>query len=343
MKTKLWLVVLVLIVSACKDLKYSYFTRINADGTIFKRVVAEGDSSLIYSSPFSFDVNEGWDLRYDKKVDGEGGDTLYLVIAEKTFANLSDVNRALELEGDSAHKDNIYGELNRKFRGFFSFHQYTETFKQRFPFKHLSVEDYLSTDEYAYFFEGDSAAVINMMETEIKAYEEQGESRFWSYLAGSLGIEFVALANSLASNSQMAALTEKDSLFAMQLFQSSVDNGPDLDEICQLIDQQMHTVWLSEAYTNGYFEPFEKQIDNEVILLGDNVYTAEVQVPGLLYKTNANSIEANSAKWTFRRGSFLYKDYTLSLEYRTINYWTFIIVALVLLILVGSFVLKRKT
>ncbi|MBS2213507.1 hypothetical protein KEM09_19005 [Carboxylicivirga mesophila] len=342
MKTKILLIALVLIVSACKDLRYHYYTRINDDGTIFKRIVAEGDSSKIYSNPFSFDINDGWNVSYDKKMDEDSEDTLFVVIVEKTFLNVAAVNKDLVPENDSVYKDNISLSINSKFRGFFTFHQYSETFKQRFPFKHLSVDDYLSRDEYAYFFEDDTSIVQNMSKADLEAFEEQGEAKFWDYLTSTLGIEFVQLTNELAYQSQKEVLTESDSLFVLQLFKSSVDDGPELVEICQLTDQQMNATWLSEAYADGYFEHFEKQIDDEVIMLADNNYSAEIEVPGLLFATNANSIDNNSAKWSFCRGSFLYKDYILTLEYRTINYWAFIIIGVLFIILVVSFIVKRR-
>lgn len=342
MKTKILLIALVLIVSACKDLRYHYYTRINNDGTIFKRIVAEGDSSLVYSQPFSFDVSNGWVLSYDKRIDSDNGDTLHIVIAEKTFDNVREVNGDFMLENDSVYKDNISLTVNSKFRGFFTFYQYEETFMQRFPFKHLSVDDYLTRDEYAYFFENDTTYIQSMSKAEVKHFEEQGEKKFWDYLAGTLGVEFVILTNELAHQSKRPPLTEVDSLFVMQLFQSSVDDGPELVDICRLTDEHMKASWLSEAYGNGYFDHFEKQINNEVILLEDDIYSAEVQIPGLLYATNANSIENNSAKWSFCRGSFLYKDYTLALEYRTINYWVFIVLGVVFIILAGSFIINKR-
>ncbi len=344
MKTRLILVGLITILSACKDLSYRYYTRVNDDGTVFKQIIAEGDSSQVYGSPFSFDTDNGWSLSYDKKVDNSNGDTLFVVIAEKTFESVQTVNNDLTLnDKDSVYKDNISVRLSEQFMGFFNFYHYEETFKQRFPFRHLSIDDYLSQDEYAYFFQGDTACVQHMNKAEINAFEEDGERRFWNYLASSLGIEFIDLSNQYAGEHQKTAFSQADSLLVMQLFQSSVDDGPEIEAICKMLDKKMNTTWLNEAYSNGYFEHFEEQIDNEAILLDENQYCAEVQVPGLLYATNANLIDGKKAQWQFKRGNFLYKDFTLSLEYRTINYWTFIVIGVLLVILLGSFLIKKNS
>lgn len=342
MKAKVILVLLVILLSACKNLTYHYYTKINADGTIYKRIVAEGDSSLVYSRPFSFEIGNGWKVRYDKRLDAESKDTLFMAVAEKVFQNIADVNQELFLISDSVQKDNIVGEHDKHFMGFFTFHRYKETFKQRFPFKHLSITDYLTEEEYAYFFEGDTACLHGLSEDETKMFEEHGERKFGNYLLTSLGIEFMRLLDSYASVHNCKELTSSDSLFVIQLFVSSSEEGPDLESFCSLVDERLGAGWVSEARCSGYFSRFEEQIDNESILLDDNQYYAEVDVPGVLYATNATAIEDNLAKWHFKRGSFLYKDYELTIEYRTINYWFFAIIGLLLIVLVGAFVIIKK-
>ncbi|MCG8579179.1 MAG: hypothetical protein MI866_04650 [Bacteroidales bacterium] len=342
MNAKWILITLLFILSACGDVTYRYYTRINADGTVFKRVVAEGDSSQVYKNPFSFDINEEWKLRYDKMIDKESGDTLFLAIAEKTFASVEAVNHSLCLKNDSTHKDNIKSELKSRFAWFYNFNEYTETYVQRFPFYHLSIDDYLSEEEYAYLFVGDTSCIETMTDEEKEAFDEQGELKFWKFMSASLGIEYYELLNNYASANGEKIMNSADSLFIMQLFESSIDDGPELENLCQLMDKRLGTSWVSEAFCNEYFVEFERQIDDEVLLLNETDYFAELEVPGLIYSTNAMSIKDGVSKWHFKRGSFAYRDYSLSLKYRTVNYWAFIVVGVLVIFLVLSFVVKRK-
>ncbi|MCU4155084.1 hypothetical protein J1N10_03800 [Carboxylicivirga sp. A043] len=343
MKANWMLLILLFILSACGDLTYRYYTRINADGTVFKRITAEGDSSSVYGQPFSFDINEGWNLKYDKKIDKENGDTLFLAIAEKTFESIEAVNFALHLKNDSASKDNVHAELTSRFAWFFTFHEYTETYLQRFPFHHYSIDDYLSNEEYAYFFLDDTSCVETMSKEETKVFDQKGELKFWKYMSASLGAEYIRLLDEYASVNGQDRLDRADSLFIMQVFESSIDDGPELEEICLLMDQRLGVEWVSEAFCNEYFARFEKQIEDEVLFMNETDYFADVEVPGWIYSTNATSINNRIAKWHFKRGSFAYKDFVLSLRYRTINYWAFIVVGVLVIILVSSFLLKRRS
>ncbi|WP_289054725.1 hypothetical protein [Carboxylicivirga marina] len=343
MKIKWILFTLLILLSACDDLTYRYYTRINADGTVFKRIIAEGDSSDVYDRPFSFDVNKGWKLNYDKRIVEESGDTLFMAIAERTFESIDEVNESLFLKNDSTHKDNIKVVLKRQFAWFFTFHEYRQIYLQRFPFKHVSIDDYLTDSEYAYCILGDTTCIESMTKEEEKALDEKGESKFYDFLSASMGVEFISTLNDYLIDNSLPSLSVTDSSFVMGLFDVSLFDGPILKDICDLIDKRLGKNWISEAYNDGYFTHFEQRTEEESLLISNFEYNAEVEVPGLLYETNATSIEGNTAKWQFTRGAFFYKDLELLLKYRTINYWAFIVVGILIFIIVSSFYLKRKS
>lgn len=342
MKSFWILLVLMFLFTACGELTFRYYTRINSDGTVYKQIIAEGDSSKVYGNPFSFNIDDGWVLNYDKHIDSESGDTLFLAIAEKTFQSIEEVNDALYLNIDSTYKDNIKVQLKKRFAWFFTFHEYSETYLQRFPFYHFSIEDYMTDDEYAYFMLGDTSCIDTMSKDEVKDFDQKGEAKFWEYLSASLGVEYYQLLNAYAKENSQVRLNYSDSLFVMQVFESAIDDGPEIEEICMLMDQRLGVSWVSEAFCNEYFSEFERQIADEVLFINETDYFADIEVSGLIYSTNALSIDNGVAKWQFKRGNFAYKDHVLVLKYRTVNIWAFTIVAILVLILVLSFILKRK-
>jgi hypothetical protein len=140
----------------------------------------------------------------------------------------------------------------------------------------------------------------------------------------------------------LGELSNADSLFIMEIFEASTEDDPDIEEICLLMDKRLGVNWVTEAFCNEYFADFERQIEDEVLFIDETDYYAEVEVPGLVYNTNATLIDNDIAKWQFKKGNFVYKDYVLRVYYRTINYWAFALVGVLVVILVLSFVLKRK-
>jgi hypothetical protein len=340
MKRKVVFVLMLFVMVSCRDTEYRYYTRINADGSIYKRVTAVGDSSKIYKQPFYFDIANGWKLSYDTEIDKKNGDTLYMAIAEKTFESIKALNEDFNQKADSSHVDNIEIKMDSQFRWFFTFHTYKEVFKQRFPFRHVSIDDYLSPEEYAYFMKGDTSVWASMTQKGRKEFDQNGEGKLWSYLSVSMAIEYFNLLNQYAADHSYNELTKKDSLFIAELFTVTDDFNPDIEEFSRLIDKEKDTEWVSVMYKQGMFIHFERQLEDEVLILDEGKYISEIETPGLLYDTNATSVDENVAKWHFRRGQFVHKDYILFVAYRTTNYWAFVVTILVTLVLLMSFIKK---
>ncbi len=321
---------LLLIVTACGDIEVRYFTKINLDGTIFKRVTAVGDSSAIYNKPFSFDTSLGWDITYKKEITKSVEDTLYYAIAEQTFESIDALNRVMHSNKDTALTENVHVNLNSKFRWFFTFHEYEEIFIQRFPYKHLKVEDFLSAEEQAYFFNDDTTVIIGMSENEVEEFDKQGETKWVDFLMSSINIEYIRLVEQYASSHNYDIPDEHFSKKMAEVFQVAIEDGPELPMICQISDSLLSSSWISKAYEEGYFENFERQLNDEIVIISGRKYVVEVDVPGLIYYSNADFIDEGVVKWQFKAGSFSYKDFTAEVSYRTTNWWAIIITLLII-------------
>ena len=69
----------------------------------------------------------------------------------------------------------------------------------------------------------------------------------------------------------------------------------------------------------------------------------ELVIPGEVINTNASIIKSDTLVWKVNEMRLLFDDYTLTAEYRVINSWAIIIVALLLIVAIwGVIVLIRK-
>lgn len=348
MKLKVYIynVLLFLLISGCGGLEMHFFTRVNLDGSIYKRVTAVGDSSAVYRKPFSFDVNDGWELSYKKEVIKSGEDTLFYVIAEQTFESVNDLNRVMYSEEDTMDlKENIRVSLNKKFRWFFTFNEYQEMYIQRFPYRHLKLDDFLTNAEQAYFFNNDSTVLGGMTKYEINAFEKQGEEKWQTFLMSSINMEYIRLINEYAVIHDYEIPDEQFSEIMAEVFTSAFDDGPDLPGICQIADSLLNKPWVYKAYEEGYFMNFERQLEHEVVLLDGRKYVVEVDAPGIIYQTNADFLDENIVKWQFKGSMFAYKDFITQVSYRTTNWWAIIITlvfTVIFVIYAFRFSQKRK-
>ncbi len=335
------IIAIAFVLTACGGMKIKYFTRINSDGSVFKRVTAIGDSSDIYANSFTFDVNDGWRVRYDTEIDTIKGDTLYVAIAEKTFKSAQDAHQGLYRTNDTLSRENIRINHERKFRWFYTFNTYKETFEQYFTFRHVSIKEFMTEQELDYFLKEDSSLVQGMKKKDIKRFESEIEEKFEEFVLTSVYIEFVRILDVYANeNNYPLSYEEKQNIQKIMIV--GFDDFPKLDELCFDVDSIVGHSWVSKAYNEHLFDEFEQICDNRLFYFMDDDYVVEIEVPGLLYETNALSINGNKLHWEFDCNQFQFTDCELVAKYRITNIWAFVLTGLIILALIVWLFRRKK-
>ena len=150
---------LVALVTGCKEyLKYTITTRIFPDGSIERTMLVEGGDSSLLEGDFSSVLKGSLPVPHDstweittgceiKSAHDTTTDTIYYCKAVKVFRNADELNK--ELNWDTIRENNAARQVKveKRFRWFYTFYRYAETYKQVFPFKQKSITDYLSDEE----------------------------------------------------------------------------------------------------------------------------------------------------------------------------------------------------
>ena len=350
MKNYNWIIVVAVAfaLTACGGLKIKYFTRINPDGTIFKRVTAIGDSSDIYADPFTFDLNDGWSVSYDTEIDTIKGDTLYVAIAEKTFESAVEAQKVFYRENDTTlQRENVNLTLQQRFRWFFTFNTYQETFEQRFPFKRVSIDDYLTDEQFAYIFRNDTSVVAGYTKKKLEDFEEELAVNLGKYHFTSCSYEYIELLETLAKENNYS-FTEKAKQDVKRYILSKMDYEFEflpVEKLALKVDSIIGEEWVSDAYRKHYFDRFSAIISDGFVLMfvgNEDEFIVEVDVPGIVYETNASGAEGNNVVWRFPGDIFQVKDYNLIVKYRTTNIWAFVLTGLIILVLIVWLFRRKK-
>ena len=192
-------------------------------------------------------------------------------------------------------------------------------------------------------FEGDTAYVHGLLHKDLKRFEDEAERKFWDFISQSLACEFISLLHAYEGEQTGVNINKTDSLYIMQLFSVPIESQLGLKEICTLLDRQAADSAFSKVCDDGYFNNFERQINDEVLLLDENDYKVEIETTNLLYDSNAQQVDGNIAKWRFKRGRFFYSDYTLYIKYRTVNIWAVTVSILCIVFLLGAAIVINRT
>jgi hypothetical protein len=343
-KLKSLLVIFLLLTTGCdNDIAYRYFTRINPDGTIFKRITAVGDSASIYAHPFPFEISNGWLIKYGKetrKTEENKTDTVYLATAEKTFPSLDDVQQAFSHQIDSIPKENILFERISHFRWFYTYTTYRETFKQRFPFRHFPITNYLSANELSFFIYEDTTTFANLSKHQRDSLIHVCENKGNQFLNDNALHEILIILDQYTDSLKVAKISTATRDTMRKHFEFLDDHS--WDQVLTKIDSLEHRDVANNALKEGKFKQFVQlaDLDNWISSNGSS-YNSEIEVPGLLYSTNGKPGDKNTVRWQFDGDYFTYNDYVMEVQYRTTNTWAFVISALTTLVLIWFLFIRK--
>lgn len=306
-------------ISGCKK-EYKTVTKVNPDGSCERTVIARVDSSGLQNISFPFPQDSSWNVEF-KLMEG---DTQKVFVARKSFDDVNGINYEAARDG----KISITVSLDKKFRWFFTYLRYTETYKSYNRFKRIALRDFLSSTDFSRYEGGDTSSY--MTEKLDSYFEENLYQEFYSQLISELGKLNDPLITADLFDSRKSEL--KDSLLA---------GSGDPESIIRSI-KSIYKITRVE-YLSAAIERIMQNINKELELMGgaDGDYINEVVMPGIVLNTNADALEGNKAVWKFNEKRFFYSDFNMSIESRVINMWAIYVTAGLVLLIVLLLVLPK--
>jgi hypothetical protein len=311
-------IVLAIIVPGCKkELKTR--TKINSDGSCERIVfVKEATKSTdLNDVSFPFPTDTSWKIRFEKLE----GDTQNSYIAQKTFDNVNQLNTEYGKQG----KIPIEIKFEKKFRWFFTYFTYQETYKWFSPFQRIPLTSFLSQEEYANYKKGDTSRVLKRKLDEFifeNMYEE-----FYAQLIDSVqSFHNPSLPVSIFATKKQALRKIMEDSF----------RGKDLTKPLETILGIKRGNALIRCF-NGIAESLTKKLR-----IGDSGdYINEVSMPGIILSTNARAVEGNTVTWKFDDEVITLEDYTMVVESRIANPWATYATGAMLIVIVALLMLPR--
>ena len=324
------LLIIVLCFAGCRETHEST-TKINNDGTVLRtEKISIDDSSSISTAGFPPWVDSTWSIRIER-TDGN----TFSKLATKLFRDVAAMNRAMD--GEVGTSLRFRGELEKRFRWFFTDFVYRETCRKWNPFDQVPITQYVSPSEIDLWFQhevkkqpyttrGDSLALHG---AEDRGGEWQLRSMYESYFSAFMkGVEMLH-DSSLAPS---VVLKHKEALFSMA--RQQVEHSPNrIDSLHVLFAREFGPVLVRKiiALNAPAFDLYTHKIDFlEKMILVDGV-KASIEMPGLIVDTNAPSIEGNTVAWDDIRWYAYLQDFEMRVESRMVNWWAVIGTGVILL------------
>ena len=322
-----------LLLAGCSEVDVT--TVVNKDGSCIRTVVL--DSSDVDDTPYP--------------VNFDGADSLVITKAEKKivytayYGSVNNIKLNQQVEGDTVYHLAIQPRLTKKFRWFYTWYRYSESYGRVFHFQHVPIQDYLTQDEIDLVIsENDSSDEDKKIDAKLEAwYQQNFFIEFYTRLenmvrSGKLDISIESLEASKEPLRQ---------LFLQDVLELDSDNNTFTDNDFDIFRQTLHFQNTDRAkkVLNDVIAPISKEMEwLASIQLSD--MTNHVEMPGLVMDTNAETIEGNKVSWDINSNRLLFEDYEMWVESRTVNRWPFlgtlIFTGALLVIMLVAIVRKKR-
>ena len=310
------IVLVLLTASGCKKDKKTT-TKINSDGSCVRTVVINPVSDTSSSFPIPTDIS--WEIRLE-------GDTEKVYIARKRFDDVNQMNN----EYKRPNKVGIDLKFEKKFRWFFTYFIYQETYKPCFQIQRIPIQSFLTKEEYVQYENGDTS----------KAFKKRMDEFLMENIFEEFYSQLIDSVKSLHDPSIPASIfiAKKQEIDFHKMEHTTKD-------IVQYLEKVLGLKLKSklERQIDGVTKSIDAKVQFMINAGGD--YINEVVMPGIVLNTNANTVEGNKVVWHFNEDKFTFISYTMNVESRIANPWaTYATGAAVIVLVVFLMVprLRRK-
>ena len=335
-------VIILLSVTSC-DTHYRMITTIDKNGKVQREIYAHGNEKFMNGAhsenPFLFELDSDWNIhRFDSTFH-------YNFFGKNEELNVKICKQAASIE---QFAQNIHcGPIKRALAApQESFLKKNGLFYTRYSFKAvygkleydipISIDNYLSKEDQIVWTQGGLCNYNIMNGTEMNEYLSEIGDNFWKWHGKNRFEICFASINKLTPNYNLDI--DKENIYKQTMeFVKDETHNITPEAICNVLDVFYKTSYFSKLYnTNSAILDEDFETLNAIEKLIFNVISYELIFSGKIAQTNAPIIEGNRLIWKVDGMRLLFDDYTLTAEYRTVNYWGFGLAGLLVLVALCS-------
>jgi hypothetical protein len=324
---------------------------VHPDGTIDRTVVfTEVDSALITRNVFGINDPNLWKTTV-QKFNPEKNDHVNATPQEKVtisfsrhFASVEDANSVMDVSNDTLFR--IHSEFEKKFRWFYTYLEYSDTYLKANRFRYLPEDQYFNKEDHAF---------IDRLPAEGKSISK-ADSIFLEGLTQKLG-DYFSLAlfeehYAILKESMKEANTDKrwhDSLSRhkgeMYASISKIEKEQAVEDAFMIpMLENLKIGFPVESISQNYRDKYKQlkpRIDFMTSIAAETKFTHSIRMPWSLTATNADSVRAEGIYWQPMTIKFLLTDYTMYAHSRKLNVWAVAISFVLIVMTIWMFTRKK--
>jgi hypothetical protein len=319
-------ILLVIMVSGCLEVKVK--TTVRPDGSCERVETVNAGAPELPGAAFPIPTDSSWETGWTRR---DNKEKEYLYTAKKRFES----PEALALEFSSVAVDStklrISPMIEKRFRWFFTYLIYKETYQRFCTFTLVPASRVLSEDEIQRISVGEKGDSLKR-----KLDEWQ-----WRNIYEGFHLALLNGARRLGDPtlSPDSVMMRKEELF--RIVQRDTTTKDDLDRTLVLIAGFFRSgaVLRLRPELRTAWDAAEDMMKRAQSANGE--YTNTVVMPGIILDTNAGEVKGTTVSWKFSADQFMLGDYTMWVESRVMNIWAVILTGVIAIGLTGVLVVLR--
>lgn len=318
---------LLLLIPGCLEVKVT--TTVRSDGSCERVVTTNPGEEKLPDKAFPIPTDSTWTSTWEE-LKGNGG---YRYMATKHFATGEELTREYSRDSTNPRKLRITPKLDKRFRWFYTYLTYRETYHMYSPFRRIPASQVLSEDEIRRISEGEKNDTLK------KKLDEWMFRNLYEGFHEALQDGAERLGDPTLPARVVAARKE-------ELFRSILDDTLEAGEFDRMLAMMSH--FFNSAAVIKLRPGLKMAWDDaeEMLEMGqraDAEYTNAVVMPGLIIDTNAGEVKGTTVSWQFSADQFRLRDYEMWVESRVVNVWAVVLTGVLALLLVSVLVVLGRT
>jgi hypothetical protein len=313
----------IVIVTTPGCLEHKITTTVNADGSCERKIAVQSDNDSLPALSYPLQRDGSWNIEKGRPDTAVSTKKKYSITATKRFQSVEDLNKEYEGSPDSK-KLQVSVSCVRRFRWFYTYLRYTETYQVHFPYVRLPFAPYLTEDEVRRYQNGEKS---DTLEKKAKAwYQHCLFEDFYSQITDA--------ANRLGDSSMTVALlnSHREAIYDSLIGQEK--GGGSTDDVINQLLAILKTKAVQRL--RAVIDSASRSITEKegASIQGGDDYNNAVIMPGLILETNTVDISGNKATWRTSSDRLKLRPFEMSVESRIVNTWAFVVTGIGLLLLV---------
>ena len=319
-------VLLMLTASGCLEVKIK--TTVHPDGSCERVETVTANAPELPEAAFPIPTDSSWETGWTKRDNKERD---YLYTATKRFESPEALAREFSHIAIDSTRLRISPVIEKRFRWFFTYLTYKETYHVFCPYTLIPASRVLSEEEIRRISAGEENDTLKKKLDEWRG-RNMYEGFYLALLHGARRLgDPTLLPDSIARR--------KEELF--QVIQRDTTTKDDLDRTLVLIGRffRSNAVLRLRPELQIAWGQAEDMMKREESANGD--YTNTVVMPGMVLDTNADEVKGTTVSWKFSADQFLLRDYPMWVESRVMNIWAVVLTGIVAIGLTIVLILLR--